>query len=595
MERKRRLERIKGALPGEELIVRPVTRRAFLAGAGATSLGLLLAACGGGGEEAATTEAAPATTAESETTQAATTGAPSEEAPLHDGLAEGMYGGPYGFEGAEAYQYPLDSSEGRAIQGLRKLVQDGAIPDTIIVQPSVGALGHWNTGYPEGAPSLMALLEEETGIKVKLIENVENTQVFQKGLQESQTRSGQPHIMEFWINHKGDMAEAGVLANLDEFIAKYNPDWADPNADPAIRLLGGDVEWNLVGKYNGSAYLISFDGDYMVWTYRSDLSTDPAEQDAFAAKYGYELPEFAFTWDQQTDMAEFFTRKDGPLYGSVDQKNPGWGYANWMMRYTSSGSPSQFFFNDDGSAAINSEAGIRATEEHVRSLAWTFDGALSKSWPETYAAMGAGQAFMFSCFPNVTKFIRPDLDIFPPGEVGEFLRISTAPGRVVNGDLIRRGSLFANTCYGVNGFADPAIQEAAYLILQWAGSARVFTWIVGNPAGYYDPNRQFTLDDPGVRASYQPFDGQNTADFLPTVAQHAVPDLTLAGASEYVNALDIGLQNALTGQKTAEQVMQEVAAEWDSITDRLGSDKQSATIQADNANWPTVTDPPPPA
>ena len=116
---KRRLDSMKDALPGEEVLKRPISRKGFLAGAGATSFGLLLAACGGGGdEEAATTEAPPATT-EAADTGAADTGAaaPSSEA-LKEGLADGMYGGPTGFPGAERYQYPLDSEEGRAISAL---------------------------------------------------------------------------------------------------------------------------------------------------------------------------------------------------------------------------------------------------------------------------------------------------------------------------------------------------------------------------------------------------------------------------------------------------------------------------------------------
>ena len=39
---------------------------------------------------------------------------------LQNGLAPGMYGGPTGFKGAERYQYPVNSEEGRAIAALRR-------------------------------------------------------------------------------------------------------------------------------------------------------------------------------------------------------------------------------------------------------------------------------------------------------------------------------------------------------------------------------------------------------------------------------------------------------------------------------------------
>ncbi|HCT76635.1 MAG TPA: sugar ABC transporter substrate-binding protein [Micromonosporaceae bacterium] len=58
-----------------------------------------------------------------------------------------------------------------------------------------------------------------------------------------------------------------------------------------------------------------------VWTnaevllYRKDLFGDPAEQAAFAAKYGYPLAP-PTTWQQFTEVARFFTRPEAKLYGT---------------------------------------------------------------------------------------------------------------------------------------------------------------------------------------------------------------------------------------------------------------------------------------
>jgi multiple sugar transport system substrate-binding protein len=56
------------------------------------------------------------------------------------------------------------------------------------------------------------------------------------------------------------------------------------------------------------------EGDADGWAYRKDLFEDPAEMEAFKAKYGYDLavPE---TYAQLKDIAEFFTRPDQGLYG----------------------------------------------------------------------------------------------------------------------------------------------------------------------------------------------------------------------------------------------------------------------------------------
>jgi multiple sugar transport system substrate-binding protein len=68
------------------------------------------------------------------------------------GLASGMIGGPTGFEGAERYQYSGDEAAGRAIEALRKLKADGKAPDKLVLMVPPGAVGHWESPFPEGAP-----------------------------------------------------------------------------------------------------------------------------------------------------------------------------------------------------------------------------------------------------------------------------------------------------------------------------------------------------------------------------------------------------------------------------------------------------------
>src|SRR5262245_2927532 len=172
--RKEKLERMRDSLPGEELLRKPITRRGLLAGAGATSFALLLAACGGN-EEAAPpappaeppSEPPPAPPAETGGTDTGVAPTPPSEAPLHEGLADGMYGGPTGFEGAERYQYPLDSEEGRAISALRQLKQDGKAPDKLVIQALDFAQPQFETPWPDTGPSIVQLFEEETGIKIE--------------------------------------------------------------------------------------------------------------------------------------------------------------------------------------------------------------------------------------------------------------------------------------------------------------------------------------------------------------------------------------------------------------------------------------------
>src|SRR5690242_4371434 len=68
-------------------------------------------------------------------------------------LARGMVGGPTGFPGAQRYQYGAGSAEGRAIQGLRRLTRNGKSPITLSMLIWSGAVGHWNSPFPKGAPT----------------------------------------------------------------------------------------------------------------------------------------------------------------------------------------------------------------------------------------------------------------------------------------------------------------------------------------------------------------------------------------------------------------------------------------------------------
>jgi len=489
-------------------------------------------------------------------------------------LSEGMAGGPTGFPGASLYQYGPDTAPGRAIAGLRKYTNNGKKRLDIKMRMWNGATGQLSQPFPKGAPAVTDVLLREANVKLHLTAIAPTDQIT-KNLETIATRDGSNHILVSAIEDNGDYAEAGLARKLDSFVAKYRPDWDQDYA-------GGHTQTEMMNMYAGSYYAVSMDGDYQVWTYRQDLFEDPTNQKNFMAKYGYELA-FPTTWAHHADVAAFFTRPSQNLYGSIDLKNPSWGYSNWMMRYVSSGNPNQHYFDANAKPLIHSPAGIQATKEHVASMAWTYPDTLSKSWPEQYALMGAGGAAMATMFSNATKFIpgNPALD----KGFGKYIRTEVAPGRVVNGKLIRRSIIYFNNQFVVNNFADKSMHEPAYLVLQWLSSRQIFDWLTGNPGGYMDPNRSSALNDPLVRASYKPY----AADKLKTIIPHTAPTiLAMRGAREYTLALDTNLQKALTKQITPEQAMASTAAAWEKITDRIGRAKQMKAIQAGLNGWPTV-------
>jgi multiple sugar transport system substrate-binding protein len=494
-----------------------------------------------------------------------------------DGLADGMVGGPTGFDGAERYQYGPDTPEARAIEAIKALKGAGKAPDRIVLGLSDGSIGQLTQPFPAGAPSIKELWEAETGITLDIV-GVPNGQEFTKVMQDVSTNGGAFDVYAVEWNRLGDLAETGGIVNLDEYVAAHRPEW--DNAERGY--VGGEQGVSLLNNYRGSTYGVSLDGDFQIWNHRTDLFSDPAEQKAFADTHGYELAP-PTTWKQHDEIAAFFHRPDKGLIGSTDLRNQGWGYTNWYQRFVSMASPNQFLFGDDGSALINSEAGVLATREYVASLAHHSPDAISWGWPEQYGNFASGGAAMTCAFSNLPKFLDNAANDGSKvtGKVGSHL----PPGREIDGKLIRRTVLWLNLSASVS--SQSKYPEASYLLLQWLGSSRIYSWMTANPGGYFDPFQLSNFSDPLVRQTYHDYH----MDVVRESVARTVPTINYPGATAFHNALDENLVAALTGAKTAEQAMADTEQQWARVARRIGEDKLIEAIKANKAAWPTITDP----
>jgi multiple sugar transport system substrate-binding protein len=493
-----------------------------------------------------------------------------------DGLAPGMIGGPTGFPGAENYQYSGDMSEGRAIEGIKKLKSAGKAPSKIVMMMDDGAIGQLNRPWPPGAPTVQSTWEKETGIAIEIV-GVPSGKDFPKIMQDVTTKTAGFDIYSFAWNSVGDLVEAGGIADLDEYFDKYQPDFADPKRG----YTGGERGVELLDMYAGKHYCVSLDGDFQCWYFRRDLLEDAAEQKNFRARYGRDL-EYPKTWSDLDQMSEFFTRPDKGLVGCTDLRNQGWGYTNWYQRYCSMAAPDQYLFDENAGPLINSEAGIKATREYVNALKWHSKDALTWGWPEQYGNFASGGAAMTCAFSNLPKFL--DSPANKASKIVGKIRSAVPPGRMHGNDLVRRGVLWYNITAGVSTQAK--YPEASYLLLQYLGSTRVFTWMCSNPGGYFDPFQLANFEDHYVQQSYKPYH----VPVIRETIKRSVPSLNFAGTSSFHNALDENLMAALAGSKTAEQAMADTANEWKKIVHRQGNDTLANAIRKKRSAWPTLTD-----
>ena len=121
------------------------------------------------------------------------------------------------------------------------------------------------------------------------------------------------------------------LKNGDWDIAFVVTDWmADAVADNALRDLAPDMARQPVDDYPGgwapaltevqhfgdAIYGLPYHDGPECLVYRTDLLADPDEQANFLHRYGYPLA-VPRTWEEFADVAEFFTRPDEGLCGTV--------------------------------------------------------------------------------------------------------------------------------------------------------------------------------------------------------------------------------------------------------------------------------------
>jgi multiple sugar transport system substrate-binding protein len=189
---------------------------------------------------------------------------------------------------------------------------------------------------------------------------------------------------------------------------------------------------------------------------------------------------------------------------------------------------------------------------------------------------------MTCAFSNLPKFLdnAGNTGSKVTGKIGSML----PPGREVDGKLIRRTVLWLNLSASVS--SQSKNPEAAYLLLQWLGSARIYAWMTANPGGYFDPFRLSDFSDPLVRETYHAYH----MDVVRESVARTVPTINYPGATAFHNALDENLVAALTKAKTPEEAMADTEKQWKRIARRTGEEKLIAAIKANKAAWPTITD-----
>jgi len=247
------------------------------------------------------------------------------------------------------------------------------------------------------------MYEKETGVKVNVVEEPWGS--FYDRVSAEWAAQGDAFDMVVgdsqWV---GQGVTQGHYVELTDFF-KENGNIQD-TVTPATLKFYGEYP---VGS--GKVWAYPTEGDAVGWAYRKDLFEDPAEMEAFKAKYGYDLA-VPTTWAQLRDIAEFFTRPDNPkngvkygvgVYTQKDYDGMIMGYQNVMFSYGA------YWFGDgyQVEGVVNSDAAVEALKFYQELFKFAPPGTSNAFYAEMNDAFISGQAAMvmnyFAFFPALAN------------------------------------------------------------------------------------------------------------------------------------------------------------------------------------------------
>jgi multiple sugar transport system substrate-binding protein len=406
------------------------------------------------------------------------------------------------------------------------------------------------------------LWEKLTGIKNKVTEG-SFAQVRSKIIAEHVARSGALDSVEVSPLFLADFADQNVIIPVDDFVAKYKAQATFRDLHPLYRLLA---------QYKGKTWGFFDDGDVWALYYRKDIFGNAALKRAYKAKFKRDL-RIPRTWDEFTQVAQFITDQMAPkVYGTGMGRalgDPG-NQFYFFQQFRANGG--QFFNPQTMKAQINNAIGVKTMNQILAQNKASPPGIQKLNFISGWGLWLQGKTAMIMAWPptgRISENIAQRHKAFgtlPKSQIVGKVGYAPVPGR--NGE--HAGSFIK--CV----MATSKNQEAAYLFNQWATSPSVSLQRVMLPFTLRDPYRISHYKAPEYRRLW-PAAGQ----YLQTLAEaanNAVLDLLMSGAADYSNALDRAM-TAMYAGKDVKQSLDEAAREWDSITNKLGVDKQKQAYQ----------------
>jgi multiple sugar transport system substrate-binding protein len=442
-----------------------------------------------------------------------------------------------------------DSAAAKAVEAAKRF---GGSQITVVAEAGLQALLDKKFTGPEW--------EQLTGVKVNVVE-LPFEEIYPKTILERQAGTGAYDVVLISPAWLADFVANDAAIPLDSYVDKYGARAEFDDINPAFK------DWM---TYNGKIYGLVVDGDVLVTYYRRDVFEDPANKEAFKAKYGYDLaPPKDYT--QLGDVACFLTEKYQPDMYGAGLLQTGYMFFFFSERFRNAGG--RLFDPETMKATVNSDIGVKTLAQMVEQNKCMPPGVETWGFVEAFSAFSAGQTAMTISWPPVGRWSQ---GVNVDDDALAWLPKTTVVDKV--GYAINPGGhpeLASGFISGVS--PDSKNKDAAYLYIQWMHSKDQSLNNVMRPVGLRDPFRLSHYASPDYQALWP-----TAPEYLKVLqdgAAQGYADFSLIDTFKYQDAMSRAVIAAIGGTDPKE-ALDALAAEWDQLTEQVGVDKQREAYQA---------------
>lgn len=361
-----------------------------------------------------------------------------------------------------------------------------------------------------------------------------------------------------------------------------------------------------IAKWNGETKLFSIDADRHYLKYRTDVINDPVAQEAYKAATGNDLA-VPTTWAEYNAQAAFFAdayasggwsptnQPEGvDFYGSVEvMARDNLMFSAFISRVGPYAKHPDvkggFWFDENMVPQVNNPGFVQGLTDMVEAVNFVPPGYSSFGLAEEITSFGKGEAlFSYTWDDAYVQANQADSPIRTsvaaavlPGADKVWNRVTqewdTPAGGVNYAPYISWGWTSAVT-------ADSPVQQMAFDYLCFFGNAANHTIDLSigrfgvNPGRTGDFELDFWTDTVG-------WDETSASTYIDTMLAYEentnrVFDLRVPGNGEFYTAMAFGVAEALAGEKTPQEALDGVAAEWELIIERIGKDVIAEAYQS---------------